>query len=512
MRIDDYVPGLFYGGGKYDALLPSPEMLSNAWQTGEDALAGESATWAQLALQDATRLMRSSMARVGAQVGVPSVFEPPFDQLVSAIIDPDPAEILEMSAGIAVTALDAAFEAMGAVPVVGFIGQGIGLAVKLALRRRQKDQPPPPFVRYEPATNETWTALLMEQVGPAQASAPDWTPIFRPPAVGPWTSREVQGWQRQWYVDGLNVGDPASFDGWGLLPGHARGSLSIYSTGLTPEETDYRAGGGHLPAGAEVIAPHLTWPERYELIGDRTWDTTQVLPSYLHAGMSAWQAMTAKSAAIFNVDVRGVGAEWRSYVEGGLEEFERWMATHDREDKSGEFWAGWAAKRGLYALPSFEEKMSSPGKPSASFWYDYPSRLRYDNIARARLSHLRRRQEKALDTLLVAYCSTKQAAFRDPKLRELLELRRGQLLEHAAVRDVVLDDVIDEDFRSSVATAQFSAPGGKLAATPGAKKKPGGDWPGPDGVPAAEPWGDPAGAGGVGLLLVGGLAAAAVLS
>ena len=532
---DDYIPGLFYGGGpKYDALLPSPEMLTEAWQTGTAALEGESATWAELAMRDATRLVRSNLAIVGGQVGVPAVFVSAFDTILAAKPDPTAQEIFDMVSGVAATTIDAAFQTMGAVPVIGFIGELIGIAVKFALSRREKGDPPPPFVRYNPEINATMTALLMDQVGtmkpPSADWRPDWTPIFRPPAVGPWTSREVEGWQRQWYVDGLDVSDPVTWDGWGIVPGHAAASLSIYSTGLTPEETEFRASGGHLPAGAEAIAPWLTWPERYEQIGDRTWDTSQVLPSYIHAGMGAWQATTTATAAMFNVDVRGIAMAWQEYVERGLEEMDRWMSTHKREDKSGEYWAGWAAKRGLYALPTFEERMSQPGRPSASFWHDWPERLRYDQIVRRRMIQLGRRQREALDTLLVAYCSKRQRAFDDPQLRDLLMERRKQLLDHPAVYRVNLEDVIDPDFRTAVNLARKTVEGGSLTAGPGhvgpttqdgcsinerarGKCKPG-SFPGPDAVPGAEPWGDPeAGSGGLGLALLaaGGVAAASIL-
>lgn len=520
-RIEQNVPGLYYGPGTYPSPLPSDTLLTEAWQFGPDSVIEGSQTWATSSMSDATLLARSTMSRMGAQIGVPSAFALDFEAIVQSVIDPSAEQIINVTTELAFNLMDDAFRAMGGVPFVGFVASVISAGIKLAIRRSLRGEPAPPIVaEYDKGVNEDFATWVMNIVGAPAASTPDWTPIFRPPRQGAWTTRAafelrepstIQDFviQREWFPAAL--GDPLSWDGFGIVPGRAHALLPIYSSGLTWEQILFLAEGEHFPAGSQSPLPRLTWPERYRLVGDRTWNRADVLPSFVHAGMAAWQAMSTKTAAIFNVDTTGLGSLWTKYVGSALAEMQRWMDTHSREGIDGEYWAGWAAKRGLYDLPSYEEKIEAAaqtgGKIALSSWYDFPEQSRYDNIAKARFDELRTRQEKALDTLLVAYCSINQPAFREPtaeqkardprarkSLRSLLLTRRQQLLRHPARYEVNLDDVIDPDYRADLYYSRMQVEGGKLtAAPPGAvEAKPPDRFPGVDEVPPGEPWG-PAG-------------------
>jgi hypothetical protein len=95
---------------------------------------------------------------------------------------------------------------------------------------------------------------------------------------------------------------------------------------------------------------------------------------------------------------------------------------------------------------------------------------------------LQARQTEGLRTLLVAYVSRDDPAFRnDPQLREQLVTNRGLLLKHNARWQVDLERVPDADYRAALlqATPGPSAPVGGLVFGDGGSKP---DHTGPGGL------------------------------
>lgn len=448
--------------------------------------------------REGTRLMRSTMARVGTTIGVPTNFVPSLKDAVAAVVSGDPRAIVFEGARVF---LDVYLQAMGAIPFVGVVAR-LGLSiVEGVLDAAEHGRPLPPALTYNAELNADYTQELMRVIGEPGQFIADWTDVFRPTRVGAW---EVVEREDEWTWEPAGAGT----DGWGIVPGIPRGTMGIVASHVSLSAFVAATGKGGNRKGA------------YRYGTGWVYDKTRFYPSYVRAGMSAWEALQTKTAAMFNVDTRGVGHEWVQYVDGFLERREADMGDIMTDDYAHPHeLAAYFAAFGVYDVPTYAEKtgrFAGGGKPTwpmpkpkGASTATLPYERRIDYIARRQLATLRQRQRDALDTLLVAYCSKDQAAFRDDELADLLRHRRGQLLDHPALADVDLADVVDDDYRAEVSAAladkRFGI-GGLAAAPPVGSPA---VFPGPDGAPGGSPWDvpeldDDAGAA-AGLLVVGGL-------
>lgn len=498
---------LWTGGQNYDSRLPSDEILSDAWAGAARSILSD-ANVAALYARDGGYLAQSVLGLVGTQIGIPSEFMGSFDQLISSAAFNQPIE--KVAFDVAKAALDVYLEAMGAIPFVGPVAKiGLGI-VEGIVTAQEGGVPPPPMATYNRAVNNDFAAHLLDLVGAPESSPElvDWTPIFTPPGTGAWEVLPRDAGSAEpghaWRVAGVNVeASGAGMDGRGIVPG---GLVACIEPQTKPIDISYLQG----VKGA--------WTARgYEVATNLNYDLSGMLPSFQNAGAAAWEAVSSKTAAMFNVDVRGLGKAWVEYVEGAMQlraEVMGDVLTADVIESAAAIQAVFLPFA-LHVLPSYGEMVAlqkAAPEGGKKVWprpTALPESLRIDRVAAKHLSDLRARQTRALDTLLCAYCSEDQPAFRDPKLLALLRERRGQLLKHPAAKRVNLDDVPDKALRTELAAAQADKQLGidDLAAAPQQAKR-GGFGPASD-APQAEGWGGESGGGGAALAAVGlGLAIA----
>ncbi len=446
-----------------------------------------------LLLEDSVDLLKTVMAVGATQVGVPSQLLPAFEGVVTAAIDRDWSALATSAAG---SGLDIAMNALGAIPILGWLAKGALVVVRGMIQVSKDKRAPPemvPLAVYDRAVNNWYASRALHVIGDAGAYDRDWTPLFDVPGTGPWV--------------GLR-GDPHGY----LF--HLQG----YDDQAQRETTEsLGAGKAMVPgAGLGLVQVNVNFPESIDMnraeipyaayfAATRAYDKTETLPSYLRVGVAAWQTMQARTPAMFQVNVGGLVQRWRAYVEGGLDVADafRNSSAKNRDVRGRKRNAGYLAHTMFYDVDLLQQ-YGSPlwlpeGEPARDMrnplWgqYGYEDRIqlpisrRLDQIAAEKLISLYKRQNAALDTLMVAYCSEKQPAFQAESLQRKLQARRRELLRHPAVADVNLDDVLDKDYRSLLYTAKFS-PGFGFTAAPGTGgrvARPFGDI---DQIPEGSPW------------------------
>lgn len=309
-----------------------------------------------------------------------------------------------------------------AVPVVGMVVRlawNVGmLTLRIAQLAKQSQDygaveriyPPSRFL--PSADRDVLNTVLLDTV----RAKSDWTKLFSPPSMGtgvgtlpPYATKNtefgVEIFRRHGYdEDGLPINWGNA--GWlGMVPGSATLHSGIAVTSTAAEE-----------------------------IG------SSMFPSARGIGTWLWKQVTSKDplAAIFTVHADAMSGAWSGYIHQ-LHEFinETDKLNVDQKarvmermngDSSGTIF-GWG----------------SSIAPVANEWDHYGPTVVGDA--------LRARQFKACDTLLIAYVDESFGAFQDEQLLERFKQRRKQLLEHPAVCDVRLDDVVDEDYKEALRSA-----------------------------------------------------------
>lgn len=500
------IPGYINVGQEYDSPLPpASEMLGAlanpvaGYLLDPDAPEG----LGRLMLDDALNLVRSVMARGGTQVGIPNVYLDAFDDVLTAAVSGD---VTQLATTAAATGIDLAFNALGAVPVVGWLASGALRVVELMIQVGKLKEPPRvvPLATYSLAANDWYASRALDVVGDAGRINTDWTPLFDVPGTGPWEGIKAEPAGHVFQLRGAKRGDPSVGDqlgsGKALVPGTGLGLLSINAVSSEPRSIN------------ELAIAYAAY-----FIESRSWDKSDKLPSFLRVGVSAWQAAQTRTPSMFQIHVGNLANRWRRYVGGALDVIEAFETSNAKNpDVRGERRNdGYIARTQLYDVDLFQRfgqplyiEGSEEGRrfgdphPANPYWDQHeitkrkdilPKSKRLDRIAGEKLLALYNRQKKAMDTLMVAYCSEKQPAFRDKSLADKLRTRRQQLLEDPAVQDVDLDSVIDEDYRSELYTARMMG-GFKLTAKPGSPKVARPFWP-LDRIPQGQLW-DPSGRGG----------------
>lgn len=360
--------------------------------------------------------------------------------------------------------IDQVLGAMGSVPFFGPIVKTIVGLLNLLVQRLTAEAPKPPLVTYSKSRDEEEAALAKVVLQSA-----DWTRLFMPPGSGGWVSANLEG---GWGYES----DVIEASQLGCWPGGWGGSrrLQVQSFKIGPQ-----CGGG-FGVSAKKLEKCLDDYFRYTLVpsgkvASHVMDTFGALPSLDAFGRATWAALSGRrSAAMFAVDTRKLSA-WGDYYDG----------LRDR--------AAYDVSSGLLVAETSKQWLGG----RSALWRTYAHGYRFDAVASdvkhvkgmgvpiesviaAYASDLRKRQERSLDTLLCAYASEGQGAFRSSKLNAKLHANRVALLKSPARRDVVLGDIVDPSYRAAMATAQLQASNTMLA--PGFDR--GGDWS-LDGVPGA---------------------------
>ncbi len=342
--------------------------------------------------------------------------------------------------------LDTMFDAMSiveSVPLIGIIAK-IGSTVQRIFWNQwiaaHKTPPARQGFAYDRDSDEFWMREVLKYI-----DAGDLTGIFAPYIARPqgWDIREVQDLLKHGKNRWTFVAPQGEQTGIGNIPGTtsmSQGYQSMWGWG------DYRPG-------------------------------TQ------QACANAWQLVLAPSRMRYMVDVHQLVQQWDAYwltVAMGA------IFTPSKKD-SGIVGVLARAQRplvpvgNLYGkdLSAYKIQMAAKGYQFWGSYFDaYPFELiakrgyqpNMQGLARHNLQRqLRGRQVDGLKTLLVAYVSESDPAFRsDAQLREILLRNRNLLLGHKARWQVDLERVPDADYREELRkrTTGFEGPSGLLLAPP----------------------------------------------
>ena len=359
----------------------------------------------------------------GIEIGIPSDIVGPFREAVGGILAGDWEGF---ALGTARAAIDLGLEAMGSIPVIGWAARLALSVVDLIRTRSAAKAPPPPQIRYDKTRDEELaTMALWLYSGHAGQSRSDLRAVFMPPA------RYVTAWR----VEPRSPGFVVEADGdtqpptMGIIPGFgiAVGDLiSLTHWGDfrgTMEEPIRRT-------RSDVVA---NWDQDYA--GTIT-TTGDLYPSLRRVGASLWSMVSCtRSAQAFELDTRGIPEAWGFWEDSAIE------AAADA--------FGGGVKLFADRVVGFEALIRS----TRLDFFGVDSSRSVAEGAERRIKSLRRLQRRLLDSLVVAFASENQAAFRDPKLAELLDVRRRQLLRHPARWRVDLRDIPDLAYRDAMRDA-----------------------------------------------------------
>jgi hypothetical protein len=183
-------------------------------------------------------------------------------------------------------------------------------------------------------------------------------------------------------------------------------------------------------------------------------------PSSSQAVLASWQSVLRNSRACYLVDAVRVADAWLAWQDHM--QVWGWGTRYEGENRVRIA----ALSRPPVSVPN-QNRISAdgfarlvpwwPGEMAgkSSGWKPHYGPMTGDVGAWAARVQLGRRQRKYLGTLTCAYVSEADPAFQsDPMLRALLEERRRMLLDHVDVVHVDLARVVDDGFRSAVATRQ----------------------------------------------------------
>lgn len=382
------------------------------------------------------RAFRFVGARVGVDLGVPvGMLDHFFDSVSVKGYDQAVTQWATFAISTAQKAIiDLAVDAMGAVPIVGWIAKAASALIDGIMAAAQAKRVYPPMLEYDETldvfyarkrigdlANLDWTSTWMPQYMPTKAS--DWETVQQETSFLFHCRGDVENGANQGAIPGGTLGSRGvqSRNCWGWVE-------SGIGIGTDADKADRI----YLENQREIT----------ECIFD-VWDTT---PSVARVCLAAWQQMTAKqTATIWNCDTRDIVRAWQDYCESAIE----YSRINTRGTVGDPF--RWLALKNL-ARAMFVRHWSTPGVHDASganeFTPTAPARQpRLDQVASLYIKDLRKRQYAAAKTKLVAYAQLEQGAFADVTLRRAMIRERAELLNGAIRWTIDPKDVIDPEYR-----------------------------------------------------------------
>jgi len=434
MKVDPDKSPIAGFGGLLDAesftpSLPTRAILQAAYaDPGAELLASEDVLTRNL-VATGVRAFRYVGARVGVEVGIPVGVLDAFAESLS-IAGQDQAvtkwrEIIEHSQSALV---DAAMDAIGAVPIVGWICKAGFALVQGIMAAALKEKPKPPLIEYNEDLDRPQAVERLKQL-----AALDWTFMFLP-------AYRTEKWS-DWDITALQTGflmrprESIPTNG-GAIPGGPLGSRGVQSRNCWYPQLG--GVGGKLSPYKSQEAYYVANIERAASCILDLWETT---PSVARVSLSAWQQMTARQVpTLWAVDTRGIVSAWESFVETGLEFSKIGL---NMQKHGGDPWR-WVAFHNLRTAMYVRGWTDDPTDKT-------PNRGgRLDKNAAMYVKDLRTRQYAAAQTKLVAYAQLEQGAFADPVLRNAVIRERAALLNSPLRWSIDPVDVIDRDYRTAL--------------------------------------------------------------
>jgi len=410
--------------------LPDAETIRLAWGNPDlERIVSESGLGESMTT-NAARANRWVQGISAVNLGVPSAVLPAFEQ---AVWKWGPANWRSFGEGTLTSAMDLGLEGMGAVPIIGVAAKFAIKLVDTIVRMSRKKKPAPQAIRY-------LKALDQDRASDALRSyyGGDLRRVFMPPA------ERVTAWRVEPTAEGgfsVKYEGDSSAGGFGVVPGTniVAGQLNS-SIHWTAEN--------YLPcnkAGTVCSDPSGTLTSSQRASVRRDWDAVfegtisssgDATPSLRRVGSALWSAVSStQTAAVFDLDTRGITFAWEAWADAA-----NGLAS---EAMNG------GVKMYLDRYVGFQALQRS----TKVGFYGVAGQWDLGQFAAHRMAEIKRVQNELLDTLVVAYCSESQPAFRSSKLRQKLRDRRARLLTHMARWKVSSADIPDADYRAEFETA-----------------------------------------------------------
>lgn len=448
MRIDTKeIPGLrdlsldTADSVSFESALPTAEAIRLAWGNPDlesiisDVSLGEDMT------ATAARANRWVQGITAAGLGVPSAVLPAFER---AVWKWGGAQWEKYATGAATSAMDLGLEAMGCVPLIGVAAKFAFELVRRLIEMSKKKKRLAAALTYDKSIDEDFAGRALRAFHEGNARN-----VFMPPAT------DVRAWRVVPNDSGFSVSYEGPPVGLGVLPG-----TNIVAGQLV--SPTHWSGESYLACNASgrscsYPSGSITTSERASV--RRDWDRVfegtigsagDHRPSLRRVGAAMWSAVSStRTAAAFEFDTRGVASAWEDWTDAAY-------------SLAADAMNGGIKRMYLDRYVGFQALQKS----TRVGFYGVDGNATLGEVARSRMSELRRLQMQLLDTTVVAYCSEKQPAFQDPELRNKLRERRAQLLSHMARWGVSAEDIIDTEYRAEfeAATADNQRP---LAVRPG---------------------------------------------
>ncbi len=343
-------------------------------------------------------------------------------------------------------AIDAMYDALGiveGVPIIGLVAK-VGTTVQRLFWNQwvnaHKTPPPEVGLGYDRESDEFWVREILQTIDTG-----DLTTVFAPYVA------DVQQWDQRTVQDLEKGGN----NRWG------------YAAPVGPQ-----TGVGNVPGTTAMTQAY-----------QHTYDWGQYRPSTAQAAANAWQMVLAEDRTRYLVDAQRLQDMWERYWLGvalqginvpardsKITATMRWaLKPIERMPRglSGQAAANWLKKKetdgyGVYGVIVDAYPFLAIAKEGYS-----PNMMGLTQRTLER--QLRGRQMQGLSTLLVAYVSRDDPAFRnDPQLRDVLDKNRSILLRHVARWDLDLDRVPDTGYAQALRESMpGQQPVGGLAQAPG---------------------------------------------
>lgn len=421
----------------FESLLPSQDVLADRFA------AGEALDVAKYLSSNTGQILQLVQGRIGIQTGIPGNLLGGFAQaLSSAALEQSGTNAgLQLAEQSGQLIMDAALQAAGQIPTLGWTMQIAMFIAKLAQQYANDNKPYPPPLRYNQDTDNNEARNALEVVGSVHSVKDvDWTPLFLPRHTGYWDA----------FGKGAGAGTGSGPDVWELRALDEGDGLGCVPPGLFGSRliqiNDFHA-------GLDRFSKHKSMTAWYV---DHVVDAFQFLPSLTRIGQAVWYAAGSnETAAVWNLDYSKIEQAWQAYF-NKMSEFREFLKKNGKDalDHLGQ-------KHKIEYTPlmqgySLFDAMTHANRVSGKEIKSTPNPVNNTIAGYAKLwcALYDQRAFAMCKTAAVAYASKQQPWFQSSGDRmAALEEGRKDLLQHPAVKAVDPNDVPDSHFRGFVKAA-----------------------------------------------------------
>jgi hypothetical protein len=429
----------------FDSPLPSEDTLEGGWndprvrQYFADASNGPEI--GRLLQETAVRAFAGVQGRIALSTGIPTAVIGSFAESVSRLaLQQGERDWAAFAQGTAMAVIDIAIDAMGQIPIIGWVAQLSQALINAVLAAVNKPVPEPLLLTYKRSADEDIAQLALRAIDDGE-----WTRLFLPAWDGDWEASDAE--------DGYAVHPKNPTDGFGCVPPSAFGLVSTQVRGELAAGVEAMLG---VLGGNKAGITGAKWnTSKMAPFIENTYDLTPATARIANAAWSA--ASTNRTASAFNIETKAVSSKWSDFVESALA-YREYQRKRPREP------LGIAVQMQVTRPPVVVQA------PPGFLPHVNPQRMRIDLLAGAWASFLRQRQTELCKTPLVAYVGMHdQEAFDDFALRQEANEGRKLLLTTLDANDLSPDDILDQDFRAALADYKGPRAGrmpGRPAGTP----------------------------------------------